>query len=104
MNLHHISTTVSSMKNVIDNLFPCFTINYTDYEWICGRLILGPKNLVNSISSIMINKMNAEIHKLLSIETVVDEDQIINFPTEFLKSLAKSGFPPHELPLKKELQ
>jgi hypothetical protein len=35
-----------------------------------------------------------------SITTVVDADEVINFPPEFLNSLDSAGLPPHRLLLK----
>ena len=49
----------------------------------------------------MLNKLSDNLHVLQSINTVVDENQIVLYPTEFLSSIEMSGLPQHELHLKK---
>jgi len=35
-----------------------------------------------------------------SIDTVVDSEELVHFPTEFLNSKTPSGMPPHKISLK----
>ena len=69
---------------------------------ISNRAILCPKNddCLN-INNIIIKNMPGEQSTYRSIDTVTgDEEEIANFPTEFLNTLKISGIPPHILKLK----
>ena len=47
-------------------------------------------------------KFEAETRKYKSIDTVLNSDDVVQYPQEFLNSLTPSGFPPHSLQLKVE--
>ncbi len=73
-------------------------------DQIKNTCILCPKNVhVNSLNEEIQNMIiNGETKEYTSIDTIVSEDQeeINNFPLEFLNSLNPSGMPPHKLFLK----
>lgn len=72
-----------------------------NHNWLTNRAILAAKNVDD-------HEINFQIQQLLpgdlisfkSIDTVVDENDSVNFPIEFLDSLDIPGMPPHNLRLK----
>jgi len=62
---------------------------------------LAPKNNdVNKINNQIQLKLPGKVVKYKSIDTIIDEEQAVNYPIEFLNSLEPSGMPPHILTLK----
>ncbi|XP_017489710.1 PREDICTED: uncharacterized protein LOC108377923, partial [Rhagoletis zephyria] len=90
-----------SIQDVIDRVFPNLAINYRYPEWLRTRAILAPKNDgVSKLNGQIQLKILGEAVEYKSIEVVVDKDQAVNYPTEFLNSLEPPGMPPHSLALK----
>ncbi|XP_036322080.1 uncharacterized protein LOC118736083 [Rhagoletis pomonella] len=90
-----------SIQDVIDRVFPNLTINYRNPEWLSERAILAPKNDdVSKLNGQIQLKIPGEAVEYKSIDTVMDKDQAVNYPTEFLNSLEPPGMPPHSLALK----
>lgn len=72
-------------------------------ERICNRAILCPKNKdCLEINNFIINSIPGESTTYKSIDSIdsEDQDEISNFPTEYLKTIYVSGVPPHILTLK----
>lgn len=91
----------SSIKELIQSVFPDILKNFKNHEWLFERAILAPKNEeVNKMNDQIQLKLPGTVTQYKSINTVTDEDQAVNFPVEFLNSLEPSGFPPHILNLK----
>lgn len=91
----------SSMKDVEMRVFPSISINYKNHDWLCERAILAPKNdKVNNINDRIQMQIPGRLVKYKSFDTVTDEDQVVNYPIEFLNSLEPPGMPPHILALK----
>jgi ATP-dependent exoDNAse (exonuclease V) alpha subunit len=92
---------VDSLETLKNSVFPDIQRCFNDHKWLCERAILAPKN--NDV-----NAINLQIQKQLpgndisykSIDTVVDIDQAVQYPTEFLNSLEPPGMPLHNLVLK----
>ncbi|XP_029643885.1 uncharacterized protein LOC115218275 [Octopus sinensis] len=86
--LHSIQ--YDSIDDLVDEIFPNLFHNYNNTNWICERAILTPKNVaVHSFDN--------------SIDNVVDDQDIVNYPIEFLNSLELPGTVPHCLHLRKEI-
>lgn len=91
----------SSIQDVVQKVFPDIANNFKNHDWLCERAILAPKNDdVNKINHQIQLKLPGEVVKYKSIDTVIDENQAVNYPIEFLNSLEPSGMPPHILTLK----
>ncbi|CAK1600521.1 unnamed protein product [Parnassius mnemosyne] len=70
-------------------------------EWLCERAILTPKNgQAAAINDTLLTSFEGEVMVYASIEPVVNTDDAINYPVEFLNSLKPSGLPHHKLILR----
>lgn len=75
--------------------------NYTNIDWLSKRSILAPKvDIVKSLNLKIQSMIPGEARTYYSIDTVTDQDQVLNFPAEFLNSLNPAGLPVHQLELK----
>lgn len=93
---------VSSMEELIDSVFPNLQSNLRDKRWLCERAILAPKNdavdeLIFTIQERLLDRTSMTYH---SIDTTVEPEDAINYPTGFLNSITPAGMPPHNLTLK----
>ncbi|XP_075425538.1 uncharacterized protein LOC142465468 [Ascaphus truei] len=97
----HFCNMMTSLQDLIHNVYPNLLRNYTNHQWLCERAILAAKNTsVNDLNNAIQDILPNTITQYNSIDTVVDNDEAVNYPTEFLHSLEPSGMPPHHLRLK----
>nr|XP_042908273.1 ATP-dependent DNA helicase pif1-like [Parasteatoda tepidariorum] len=76
-------------------------INYKNNQWVSERAILAAKHIdVNLINCKIQNEIPDKETTYKSIDTVVNQDESVNYPMEFLNSLDLPGMPPHILSLK----
>lgn len=69
--------------------------------WLCERDILTTtNNRADTINSQIISGFQALEMNYFSIDTVVDSEESVHFPTEFFNSQTPSGMPPHKILLK----
>lgn len=93
--------TVVSVEELKAKVFPNIRQHYKDHKWLCERAILAPKNYsVNNINLKIQEELPGEALLYKSIDTVVEENEAVHYPTEFLNSLEPPGMPPHNLVLK----
>lgn len=94
--------TIKATKNeLIESIFPNIRQRYLDHEWVSERAILAPKNTDVDHTNITIQDMlPGDAVTFKSIDTVVDQDEAVNYPVEFLNSIDLPGLPPHILKLK----
>lgn len=91
----------SSIQDVEKKVFPNISRNYKNHDWLCERAILAPKNDdVNKINDRIQLRIPGEPTRYKSVDTVIDENEAVNYPIEFLNSLEPPGMPPHILSLK----
>ncbi|XP_003741317.1 ATP-dependent DNA helicase PIF6-like [Galendromus occidentalis] len=94
-------TLTASKEELIQNVFPNITENYRDHQWLSTRAILAPTNNdVNTINLSILNEILGNEKTYTSIDTMLDQEEAVNYPIEFLNSLDIPGLPPHKLTLK----
>uniref|UniRef100_UPI00358E6312 ATP-dependent DNA helicase PIF1-like n=2 Tax=Myxine glutinosa TaxID=7769 RepID=UPI00358E6312 len=94
-------TIINTSVEMILKVYPSLSQNYKNHEWLCERAILAPKNdIVQDINATIIQQLPDQSTWYKSVDTVVDLDDAVNYPTEFLNSLQPTGVPPHNLQLK----
>ncbi|EPB68564.1 hypothetical protein ANCCEY_12347 [Ancylostoma ceylanicum] len=92
---------VASLEELVDKVFSDISENFRNHQWLCDRAILAPMNeSVNNINVQIQDQLPGSVTTYESIDTVVDSEQAVCYPTEFLNSLEPPGMPPHRLILK----
>ncbi|GFV16612.1 ATP-dependent DNA helicase [Trichonephila clavipes] len=90
-----------SIDELVQKVFPNIAQIYKNHQWLSTRAILAAKNIdVNTINFTIQHGIPSETTTYKSIDTVENQDEVVNYPTEFLNSLDLSGMPPHVLTLK----
>ena len=91
----------SSTAELIDWTFPNLQLNYSDSNWLSGRCILAPKNtMVEAINKECLQRIPCAASVCHSADAVVDEQNGLAVPPEYLHTLLPTGLPPHTLVLK----
>ena len=81
---------------IIQNVFPQIATNYENHECVCERAILAEKNNdVNAINSIIQEQILSKYTTYKSIDTIMNMDEIVNYPIAFFNSLDIPGMPQH---------
>jgi ATP-dependent DNA helicase PIF1 len=93
---------MSNLLNLIENIYPNLPKILTKKSiWIQKRAILSPTNeQVNKINDLILLKFNALTKVYHSVDTVLESNEMIIYPTEFLNSLSTSRTLPYKLILK----
>ncbi|VEN49979.1 unnamed protein product [Callosobruchus maculatus] len=95
-----------SKTELIEMVFPNIINiiqNYKNHVWLSERVILAAKNVdVNEMNFQIQDKIDGELITYKSVDSVFNQDDIVNYPTEFLNSLELPGLPPHNLQLKSD--
>ncbi|GFU99553.1 ATP-dependent DNA helicase PIF1 [Trichonephila clavipes] len=90
-----------SIDEYVQKVFPNIAQNYKNHQWLSTRAILAAKNIdVNTINFTIQHRIPSETTTYKSIDTVENQGEVVNYPTEFLNSLDLPGMPPHVLTLK----
>lgn len=98
---NELCNIVETPEQLIHKIYPNIIENYTNSEWLCERAILATKNeIANDINRAVQDMIPGEEKIYTSIDTMIDENQSVNFPTEFLNSLNVPGMPLYCLKLK----
>ena len=98
---NELCNVVETPEQLIEEVYPNIQKNYSNKEWLCERAILATKNeVVENINETVQKMIQGEEKTYKSIDTIVNENESVNFPTEFLNSLNAPGMPLHSLKLK----
>ena len=92
---------VTSKNELVEKVFPNILTNYKNHKWLSERAILAAKNKnVQKINNIIFNKIRDQAVIYKSVDIVLEPNEVVNYPTEFLNSVDITGFLPHVLQLK----
>ncbi|GFS76225.1 ATP-dependent DNA helicase [Trichonephila clavipes] len=84
----------------MEKLINLYTM-YHPASKLLTRAILAAKNIdANTINFTIQHGIPSETTTYKSIDTVENQDEVVNYPTEFLNSLDLPGMPPHVFTLK----
>ncbi|XP_073955775.1 uncharacterized protein isoform X1 [Choristoneura fumiferana] len=90
-----------SKEELIQRVFPDIKQLYNNHNWLSERAILAAKNKdVDDLNATIQNFLPGELFTYKSVDTATNQDDVVNYPTEFLNSLELPGLPPHNLQLK----
>ncbi|XP_022030895.2 uncharacterized protein LOC110931830 [Helianthus annuus] len=97
------------VESIVNAVFPSFTKRQDDYDFLCERAILTPRNIdTDEINDYMFQQLKRTARTYKSSDEicrastdVLEQEQL--YPTEFLNSLTFPGMPPHALHLKEGL-
>jgi len=88
----------ATADELIAKVFPNLPQNYRNLQWLGARAILAAKNNdVNANNFRIQNKIPGDLTTYKSIDTVTNQDEVVNYSTEFLNSLDLPGMPPQVL-------
>ena len=96
-------TPVNSEEELISKVFPDIKSTYhaQTRDWVTKRAILAPLNeTVTRLNTTLINQVPGELITFTAINSVVNEEETVQYPAEFLNSIELSGLPPHQLNIK----
>ncbi|XP_029653917.1 uncharacterized protein LOC115227141 [Octopus sinensis] len=92
---------VSDLKELMNKVFSNRRNQFTDHNWLKTCAILALKNVaVDDLNFKLLEQLLGERHMYNSIDTVLNVDEAVNYPVEFLNSLTPPGLSPHNLHLK----
>ncbi|CAH2224923.1 jg5073, partial [Pararge aegeria aegeria] len=90
-----------SKDELIQKVFPDVSQNYKNHDWLSERAILAAKNIdVNELNFKIQEQITGELRIYKSVDSATNQDDVVNYPPEFLNSLDLPGLPPHNLQLK----
>lgn len=97
-----LGAVVTTLKELTDRIYPDISnIKEKSIEWLCERAILTPKNdKAAAINDILLKAFEGQAVEYKSFDSVIDTDDAVHYPVEFLNTLNPSGLPSHKLILK----
>ncbi|XP_029459037.1 uncharacterized protein LOC115092373 [Rhinatrema bivittatum] len=98
-NLCHL---VTDLKSLTQKVYPDLqNIHMKDTSWFRERAILtSTKDTTNSINDTLLQAVTSKTKTYKSMDSVVEVDDAVHYPVEFLHSLNPPGIPQHNLILK----
>jgi ATP-dependent DNA helicase PIF1 len=88
-------------KDVLDTIYDNIHMSNNNSDYFQKRAILAATNdSVHKANTDLLQKIDGHSMTFVSLDTVVDKDQAVSFPTEFLNNIEFSGLPQHIIQLK----
>ncbi|XP_036369302.1 uncharacterized protein LOC115224477 [Octopus sinensis] len=81
LELDTICNLIDSVEDLVSKVFPDLLSYYQNADWICEPAIMVPQNAtIKSINPKLLNAFPGEMVTYNSIVTVIDEEEIVNYP------------------------
>jgi hypothetical protein len=98
----NLCIVVSSLSELTSRIYPdIINIKMKPTEWLCMQAILTPKNdKAAEINEILLKLFNEKAVEYKSFDLVIQSDDAVHYPLEFLNTLYPSGLLSHKLVLK----
>jgi len=99
-SLHYPQISIISQE-LIQRVILDVAKQFKIHNWLSKRAILEVKNKdVDDLNAIIQNVLPGLPFSFKSIDTVINQDGVIKYPTEFFNSLELPGLPPRNFLLK----
>ncbi|XP_046145875.1 uncharacterized protein LOC114881245 [Osmia bicornis bicornis] len=97
-----LGSVVTTLANLIVKIYPDIVdIKEKPMDWLCERAILTPKNdKAGVINDTLLNSFDGTEMEYRYVDSVVQTDDAVHYPVEFLNTLNPPGLPAHKLLLK----
>ena len=97
-----LGLVVKTLSDLTARIYPDIAdIKLKSIDWLCDRAILTPKNdKAAAIKDILLKSFEGAEIEYRSVDSVVQTDDVVNHPIEFINTLNPPGFPSHKLILK----
>ena len=90
----------TTMSNLCDFVFHDLDNHFQNADWLASRAIIAPTNkAVDEINTVMMDRFPGQ-ERVYNCSDTVDNEH--HYPVEFINRLTPSGFPPHELRVKRD--
>lgn len=98
----NLGSVVSTLDELTTKIYPDIKhIREKGMDWLDERAILSPRNdKVSEINELLINSFDSQEIVYRSVDSVLDPDDAVHFPVEFLNTLDPPGLPDHIIHLK----
>uniref|UniRef100_A0A0L8FZ70 ATP-dependent DNA helicase n=1 Tax=Octopus bimaculoides TaxID=37653 RepID=A0A0L8FZ70_OCTBM len=84
---------VSDLKELMNKVFHNSRNQFTDHNWLKTCIILAPKNVaVDDLNIKLLEQLPGERHIYNSIDTVLNFNEAVNYPVEFLNSYHPASY------------
>ncbi|XP_025424420.1 uncharacterized protein LOC112693526 [Sipha flava] len=99
---NNLCAVVKDIKSLSEQIYLNLNnLHSENLTWLNERAILTPKNdTAASINDSLLDQLPTEIVKYPSVDSVVELEDVVNYPVEFLHTLNPPGIPFHNLCLK----
>ncbi|XP_042242583.1 uncharacterized protein LOC121879863 [Homarus americanus] len=92
---------VEKLEDLKARVYPDLSLNGKHPDWLAERAIVSPLNAnVNKLNKWLMSEFPGQEKVYKSIDTTTNDDEAVQYPTDFLNSIELSGMPPHLLKVK----
>ncbi|KAG2457947.1 PIF1 helicase, partial [Polypterus senegalus] len=93
---------VNTLQSLLENVYPDLrNLHQNEVSWLRERAILTPKNdMTTTINHILLQELPSQTKTYQSVDSVVEVEDAVHYPVEFLNTLNPPGTPEHNLILK----
>uniref|UniRef100_A0A0L8GQJ6 Uncharacterized protein n=1 Tax=Octopus bimaculoides TaxID=37653 RepID=A0A0L8GQJ6_OCTBM len=85
----------------MNNVFPNLRNQFTGHNWLKRHALVAPTNVaVDDLNIKLLEQLPGEHDIYNFIDAVLNTDEAVNYPVEFLNNLAPPGLPSHNVHLK----